>query len=25
VAKGEIVVQGDRIGVTVTEMLKSVG
>lgn len=23
VAKGEIVVQGDRIGVTVTEMLKS--
>jgi flagellar motor switch protein FliN/FliY len=25
VAKGEIVVQGDRIGVTVTEMLKSLG
>jgi flagellar motor switch protein FliN/FliY len=25
VARGEIVVQGDRIGVTVTEMLKSVG
>ena len=25
VAKGEIVVQGDRIGVTVTEMLKGTG
>jgi len=25
VAKGEIVVQGDRIGVEVTEMLKSLG
>jgi flagellar motor switch protein FliN/FliY len=25
VAKGEIVVQGDRIGVTVTEMLKAAG
>jgi flagellar motor switch protein FliN/FliY len=25
VAKGEIMVQGDRIGVTVTEMLKSLG
>jgi flagellar motor switch protein FliN/FliY len=25
VARGEIVVQGDRIGVTVTEMLKSLG
>ena len=25
VARGEIVVQGDRIGVTVTEMLKGAG
>ena len=25
VAKGEITLQGDRIGVTVTEMLKSLG
>jgi flagellar motor switch/type III secretory pathway protein FliN len=25
VARGEIVVQGDRIGVTVTEMLKGQG
>lgn len=25
VAKGEIILQGDRIGVTVTDMLKSMG